>query len=400
MMDMTNKIAADDARPNTALRYRDIVEAMAEGVVVYNHELSAILCNKAAEDILGGSEAQLCEPLPLDPTWHLLAIDGSHLAREEYPSTIAIRSGLPCLARHLVVIRADGSKRNVSINAMPMESASLGGLGALVTITDRTNEFEAATALQSLALTLKDEVQQRTEEREEAISELKAFSRSISHDLRAPLRAIDGFAQLLNEHHGSELSVEAQRHLDRVLLSAKRMNTIIDDLLLLSQVTQADLLFTKVDISSIAWRVIETLNAGASRHVDWQIERGIMVYGDTSLLTVLIENLLGNAWKYSAKSRDVHISLRAVESANSESITFVVEDNGVGFDQRYVGQLFSPFRRLHPESEFPGSGIGLAAVKRVVSRHGGTVHAEGKIGQGAKFWVSLPRLAKHPTLPL
>jgi PAS domain S-box-containing protein len=400
MMDMTNKIAADDARTNTALRYRDIVEAMAEGVVVYNHELSAILCNKAAEDILGGSEAQLCEPLPLDPTWHLLAIDGSHLAREEYPSTIAIRSGLPCLARHLVVIRADGSKRNVSINAMPMESASLGGLGAVVTITDRTNEFEAATALQSLALTLKDEVQQRTEEREEAISELKAFSRSISHDLRAPLRAIDGFAQLLNEHHGSELSVEAQRHLDRVLLSAKRMNTIIDDLLLLSQVTQADLLFTKVDISSIAWRVIETLNAGASRHVDWQIERGIMVYGDTSLLTVLIENLLGNAWKYSAKSRDVHISLRAVESANSESITFVVEDNGVGFDQRYVGQLFSPFRRLHPESEFPGSGIGLAAVKRVVSRHGGTVHAEGKIGQGAKFWVSLPRLAKHPTLPL
>jgi PAS domain S-box-containing protein len=400
MMDMTNKIAADDARTNTALRYRDIVEAMAEGVVVYNHELSAILCNKAAEDILGGSEAQLCEPLPLDPTWHLLAIDGSHLAREEYPSTIAIRSGLPCLARHLVVIRADGSKRNVSINAMPMESASLGGLGAVVTITDRTNEFEAATALQSLALTLKDEVQQRTEEREETISELKAFSRSISHDLRAPLRAIDGFAQLLNEHHGSELSVEAQRHLDRVLLSAKRMNTIIDDLLLLSQVTQADLLFTKVDISSIAWRVIETLNAGASRHVDWQIERGIMVYGDTSLLTVLIENLLGNAWKYSAKSRDVHISLRAVESANSESITFVVEDNGVGFDQRYVGQLFSPFRRLHPESEFPGSGIGLAAVKRVVSRHGGTVHAEGKIGQGAKFWVSLPRLAKHPTLPL
>jgi PAS domain S-box-containing protein len=400
MMDMTNKIAADDARTNTALRYRDIVEAMAEGVVVYNHELSAILCNNAAEDILGGSEAQLCEPLPLDPTWHLLAIDGSHLAREEYPSTIAIRSGLPCLARHLVVIRADGSKRNVSINAMPMESASLGGLGALVTITDRTNEFEAATALQSLALTLKDEVQQRTEEREEAISELKAFSRSISHDLRAPLRAIDGFAQLLNEHHGSELSVEAQRHLDRVLLSAKRMNTIIDDLLLLSQVTQADLLFTEVDISNIAWHVIETLNAGASRHVDWQIERGIMVYGDTSLLTVLIENLLGNAWKYSAKSRDVHISLRAVESANSESITFVVEDNGVGFDQRYVGQLFSPFRRLHPESEFPGSGIGLAAVKRVVSRHGGTVHAEGKIGQGAKFWVSLPRLAKHPTLPL
>ena len=400
MMDMTNKIAADDARPNTALRYRDIVEAMAEGVLVYNHGLSAILCNKAAEDILGGSEAQLCGPIPLDPTWHLLAIDGSHLAREEYPSTIAIRSGLPCLAQHLVVIRPDGSKRNVSINAMPMKSASLGGLGALVTITDRTDEFEAATALQSLALTLKDEVQQRTEEREEAISELKAFSRSISHDLRAPLRAIDGFAQLLNEHHGSELSVEAQRHLDRVLLSAKRMNTIIDDLLLLSQVTQADLLFTEVDISNIARHVIEPLNAKTTHHVDWQIERGIMVYGDTSLLTVLIENLLGNAWKYSAKSSDVRISLRAVESANSESITFVVEDNGVGSDQRYVGQLFSPFRRLHAESEFPGSGIGLAAVKRVVSRHGGTVRAEGKIGQGAKFWVSLPRLAKHLTLPL
>ncbi len=391
MMDVTEKLAAENARLETEERYRVIVEAMAEGVVVHHNNLSVVSCNRAAEKILGVDEAQLRGIRPMDPAWKVIDADGSRMREEDYPSTIAIRTGVPCLGRHLVAIRPDGSKREISINAMPLDSASLGGRGALVTIADRTSEFESANALQTLAVTLEDKVAQRTEELEAAISELKAFSYSVSHDLRAPLRAIDGFAQLLNENHGGELSEAAKRHLDRVLQSAKRMNVIIDDLLLLSRVTQADLAYSRVDISGFAWTVVEQLKGGSDRKVDWQIDPNIEVQGDAGLLKVLLENLLGNAWKYSAKTAAARIALRTVQSSSPDMVTFMVEDNGAGFDQTYAGQLFSPFRRLHAESEFPGSGIGLATVKRVVSRHGGTVRAEGTPGQGAKFWVTLPR---------
>jgi len=295
------------------------------------------------------------------------------------------------LGRHLIVIRPDGSKCDITVNAMPFEAASLGAHGTLLTITDRTAEYKSLTDVQSLAANLGDKVTHRTAELEEANAELRTFSYSVSHDLRSPLRAIDGFAQLLNDRHGHELSPEAKRHLDRVLQSTKRMNGIIDDLLMLARVTQADISYVTLNVSELATTVAEQLATDKARQVEWQIESGIEINADPGLIRIVLENLLGNAWKYSARTAVAKISLRANAELPEGYVGFVVEDNGVGFDQKYVERLFSPFRRLHAETEFSGSGVGLATVKRAIARHGGNVRAEGVTGSGARFWVTLPR---------
>lgn len=392
-VDITERVQAESTLRDSEARFSAIVATMAEGVVVQQNDLEVAFCNQSAEVILGISQSELRGDVPLNPDWRILSANGAVLTRAEWPSAIAISTGRPLIGQHLVIIRPDGTKRDITANAMPLEAASLGGRGALVTITDRTAEFEALGGLQSLAATLEDKVTQRTEELQEANAELKAFSYSVSHDLRSPLRAIDGFAQLLNERHGHELSPEAKRHLDRVLQSAKRMNGIIDDLLMLARVTQADIELTPVNISEIAVAIVDQLAANSMRRVEWEIEPGVEVTADPGLIRVVLENLLGNAWKYSSKTELARISLRANTELPDNYDGFVVEDNGAGFDQKYVERLFSPFRRLHAENDFPGSGIGLATVKRVVTRHGGGVRAEGVTGCGAKFWVTLPR---HP----
>jgi len=372
-------------------RFRAIVENMSEGMVLHASDGAVVSCNRAAESILGVSEAQLRGAVPMHPDWKVLAPDGTELPEAEYPSSIAIRTGEPCLDRHIVVITPAGEKRDIMVNATPLVVDSLGGRATLVTFSDRTAEFAATNALKSLTVTLEDQVSQRTAQLEAANQELSAFSYSVSHDLRSPLRAIDGFATLLNDRHGHELSPEAKRHLDRVMQSAKRMNSIIDDLLLLARVTQAELNVQAVDASDVAQSVASQLQQNSTRTVEWNIETGITVNADPGLLRIVLENLLGNAWKYSAKIEDAHISVRRIDESRLDAVTIAIADNGAGFDQNYVGQLFAPFRRLHSESEFPGTGIGLATAKRIITRHGGTIRAEGKVGLGATIWISLPR---------
>jgi two-component system NtrC family sensor kinase len=231
------------------------------------------------------------------------------------------------------------------------------------------------------------------EELERKNSELEAFSYSVSHDLRAPLRSIDGFSQLLLDDFAGALDAKAQDYLRRVRDSAQRIGELIDDLLLLSRVSRADLSRDRIDLSSIARAVVEELkNKEPDRKITLGIEDQLFVEADSGLMRVAFENLLGNAWKFTARVPEARID---VGSEQHEGVTaFFVRDNGAGFDMKYAESLFRPFQRLHVESDFAGTGIGLATVHRIVDRHGGRIWANGAVDQGATFYFTIP-----PTKP-
>jgi signal transduction histidine kinase len=218
--------------------------------------------------------------------------------------------------------------------------------------------------------------------------ELEAFSYSVSHDLRAPLRSIDGFAQALREDWGDRLDETGQDQLARVRNAAQRMGRLIDDLLKLSQLTRAQLQRMEVDLSSIARDVAaELAERNPTRTVAWQIEDNLRAWCDPSLARIALENLLGNAWKFTSKTTHAEIAFVAVP--DTHPTMFVVRDNGAGFDMRYADKLFAPFQRLHHDREFPGIGIGLATIQRIVHKHGGSIRPHGEVGAGAAFYFTL-----------
>lgn len=237
---------------------------------------------------------------------------------------------------------------------------------------------------------LEQRVRERTAALEQANEELEAFNYSVSHDLRAPLRAIDGYSRLLEEHHRARLGTEAQVFLDRIHASAQRMGSIIEDLLSLSKVGRSEPRPRRVDLALVAREILNRLQAGApQRRVEVELPDELIVHGDIGLLHIAMENLLSNAWKYTSRRERARIDLRPYASLDGEH-GFVIRDNGAGFDMAHAGHLFEPFGRLHTEAEFSGVGIGLAIVRRVVHKHGGRVWAEAVNGEGASFNVVLP----------
>jgi signal transduction histidine kinase len=245
-----------------------------------------------------------------------------------------------------------------------------------------------ADALRASEARLESRVAQRTLELTAANKELESFSYSVSHDLRSPLRAIDGFAQALLEDDGPRLSPEGMRLLSRLQGAATRMGQLIDDLLQLSRVTRAGLQREPVDLSALATSVLQELRQREpARDVTCSIQPGLLARGDPRLLRVLLENLLGNAWKFTSKRPGAHIEFFS-EALNGVP-HYVVRDNGVGFDMAYAGKLFSPFQRMHKPSDFPGTGIGLATVQRIVHRHGGDISVQATPGKGATFRFTL-----------
>lgn len=231
-------------------------------------------------------------------------------------------------------------------------------------------------------------VEERTRQLTDANRELEAFAHSISHDLRAPLRAINNFTHLLAEDTKDQLATRARDYLDRVLGAASRMEELIEDLMRLSRVNGAELRRIDIDVSKMVVSIVAELQAQEpERHVDMVIRDGLHAKADPQLLRIALENLLGNAWKFTKNAEDARIEF---DAADSSSGVFYVRDNGAGFNSQYAKDLFVPFRRLHNASEFPGSGIGLSIVDRIIRRHGGSVEAEGSPGHGATFYFSIP----------
>jgi signal transduction histidine kinase len=249
-------------------------------------------------------------------------------------------------------------------------------------------ETAARRRAEARAVGLNEQLAQRVVALDAVNRELEAFSYSVSHDLRAPLRSIDGFSQALLEDYSDRIDADGQDYLRRVRASSQRMAQLIDDLLGLSRVTRSELSRQQVDLSALARSVAgEIRHHEPDRRVEIVVHDGLTASADPRLLRILLENLIGNAWKFTAKAPEAHIEVGA-EGKNGERV-YYVKDNGVGFDMAYADKLFGAFQRLHAMTEFEGTGIGLATVQRVVSRHGGRIWAESAVERGATFYFTL-----------
>ena len=280
-------------------------------------------------------------------------------------------------------VRKDGSQFWANAVVTPLQDQA-GRVRGFLKITRDTSEKRKA----------EQELITRSAELEAANKELESFSYSVSHDLRAPLRGIDGFSQALEEDYAGRLDGTGKNYLKRIRAGVRRMGVLIDDLLNLARVTRAEMHHDKIDLSRMAADIVRDLQtAEPERRVSVKLAKGLAANGDTPLVRVALQNLLGNAWKFTSKRPDAKIEFGVFDSNGNRA--YYVRDNGAGFDQTYANRLFGAFQRLHSMQEFPGTGIGLATVQRIVHRHGGEVWAEGAVNQGATVYFTLG--AEHVT---
>jgi len=259
----------------------------------------------------------------------------------------------------------------------------------LGSVIDITEQRRAEEEIRRLNTELEQRVLDRTAQLDLINRELQAFSYSVSHDLRAPLRGIDGWSLVLQEDYADKLDAQGREYLQSVRSETQRMGHIIDDMLNLSRVTKAEMRIAPVDLSRLASAMTSRLaKANPLRKVECRIEPGMHVHGDAGLLEMALNNLFENAWKFTSRKDAAHIEFFRTEGESGPC--YCLRDDGAGFDMAHAGKLFSPFQRLHKYAEFPGTGIGLATVHRVISRHGGKVWAESRVNEGTRVYFTLP----------
>ena len=309
----------------------------------------------------------------------LLALSVSRLARR------AIAAPIMSLATTARIISRD---ENYTVRAKREKVE-----GELALLIDTFNEM--LEQIESRDRNLKaahDELERRVEARTVQLAlankELESFSYSVSHDLRAPLRTIDGFSLALEEDYGPQLDGEAKQHIHRVRAATQRMGVLIDDLLNLSRLSRLEMSHERVDLSAMARAAAADLTlTDEKRKVEWVLQDGVQAYGDVRLLRVVMDNLLGNAWKYTSRHERARIEFGVRK--NGQDLVYYVKDDGAGFDPAYYEKLFGAFQRLHAITEFPGTGVGLATVQRIVRRHRGAVWAESAVEKGATFYFTV-----------
>jgi PAS domain S-box-containing protein len=363
-------------------RLSALFQASPDAVFLHREDLSIVDVNQRALEMFGYSREQM------------VTFSVRDLSGKDYVEKVARVAGsqIPVdrpMELEWIAKRSDGSEFPVDVRLIRLKM-DIGDEVTLVAIVrDISERLQISAELRQHQDHLEELVQERTRQLEASNQEMEAFSYSVSHDLRAPLRSIDGFSQLLLEECDSQLDATARNYLQRVRANTQRMGHLIDDLLLLSRVTRRSLSHGKVDLSGIASAVAADLRENEpERVVEFHCQSGIWAQGDEKLLRVVLENLLGNAWKYTRREAHPVIEF-GVERQHGADCHFV-RDNGVGFDMNYHHKLFGAFQRLHSMEEFPGTGIGLATVQRIIHRHGGRVWAEGQVGTGATFYFTLP----------
>ncbi len=284
--------------------------------------------------------------------------------------------------------RKDGGLVDVSVTQSPIRDFAGEILGVSEILRDITERKRAEQAIRELNASLETQVAERTAELAAANKELEAFTSAAAHDLRAPLRILNGFTEALQEECGETLSPDGRSFLGEILKASERMEGLIDGLLALSRCSRAELSYERLDITTLADLVLyELRHAQNTRSIECEVQPGLVGWGDVRLIMTTLRNLIGNAWKYTGHTDAPVIRIYGEQRDGRNWIC--VGDNGAGFDMQYGERLFKPFTRLHRQDEFPGHGIGLATVKRIVQRHGGDIAAEGRPGAGAtfRFWL-------------
>jgi PAS domain S-box-containing protein len=377
--DMTRSAQSNPSSSRSESTFQAMLDAAPDAMVGVGRDGRIVMVNTQTEALFGYPRSDLIgaalETLVPDRT---KAIHPRH--RESYfrePRTRPIGVGLELAAR-----RSDGTEFPVDISLSSMDTDD--GMIALAAIRDITDRKRTDEELRRA----RQDANRAAAELLDTNTELEAFNYAVAHDLRAPLRAVDGFSQALVDDYGGALGSEARDYLDRIRRNVQRMGEMIDSLLELSRLVRVPLDPVEVDLSAIVEEEGRAMQqTDPEREVEIVVAPGIVAHADPRLVRVLIDNLLGNAWKFTSP-RDRARTEFGVEQNDGER-TFFVRDDGVGFDERFADKLFAPFQRLHRSEEFPGSGIGLATVERIVRRHGGTIRAEGKIEEGATFRFTL-----------
>ena len=382
--DRTEQRRAQEALRESASTVTALLEAATQAILAVDRDGRITLANATAERLFGYTREEL-QALNVDQLLPERFRSGHQPMRNSFfasPETRPMGAG-----RDLAAMRKDGTEFPVEISLTAVNIR--GGVQTVAFVSDITERKRAERELRDFNATLEQRVRERTAQLEVANRELEAFAYSVSHDLRAPLRTVDGYSRaLLEDYKGKALDAEAERLIDRVRAGALRMGQLIEDLLTLSRVSRADMQVADVDLSALAQAIVTELQqVHPDRRIQVTVTPGLAVAGDERLLRVALENLLGNAWKFSSKKQDARIEFTSI--SHDGRTAFRVSDNGAGFNMAYADQLFAPFQRLHRATEFPGTGIGLATVQRIIHRHGGEVWAEAEKEKGAAFYFTL-----------
>ncbi len=362
----------------------NIVETVREPLVVLNSDLKILTANHSfyetfkvtAEDTIGRFIYDLGNRQWDIPK--LRALFKKILPLETVFNDYEVEHDFPSIGRKIILL-----------NARQIYRENIGSHIILLAMEDITERKRVNEEIQVLNQELEQRVMKRTSQLQGANQELEAFAYSVSHDLRAPLRAMGGFSQALMEDFGDKLEAEARDYLNEIVIGSRHMGQLIDGLLTLSRSTRGELRSDRVDLSAMANRVrLELEMLEPLRRVEWRIEAGLSAGGDARMIEVIMRNLLGNAWKYTGSKTEAII--RVYIEMEGSTRFYCVADNGAGFNMAHAEKLFQPFQRLHRQEEFPGMGIGLATAQRIVHRHGGLMHATGTPHEGAMFRFSLP----------
>jgi len=389
---------AEEALRKSEAQMQTIVENLGEGVAVSDLSGQLLHFNRAALDMHGFASLEECRRrLPeFADTFELSALDGTVWSVDQWPLARILRGeNLRDLEARVRRINADW-QRIFSYGGTLVHDAGGQSLMAVVTISDITERKQAEQEIRALNADLEQRVRERTARLEDANKELESFSYSVSHDLRAPLRHIDGYVEMLTKHAGDTLSDKSRRYLKIVSESAGQMGQLIDDLLAFSRMGRAERQRMTVDLEPLTSELISKLQAETTeRKILWKKGNLPIVEGDPSMLKQVFVNLLSNAVKYTRGREPAEIEIGCTGETADEIVVFV-RDNGAGFDMKYVHKLFGVFQRLHRAEEFEGTGVGLANVRRIINRHGGRIWAEGAVNAGATFYFTLNKLNKGP----